>query len=100
MIDISEKQFSIIRQILDTFLPEREVMVFGSRTTNNTKPYSDLDIVIMGINPVDFRTLALLKDAFAESDLPFRIDVLQWCKINPEFKRVILPQLEIIKKAS
>ncbi len=100
MIKISKEQFGIVCQVLDTFLPGREIMVFGSRTTNTAKHYSDLDIVIMGTDKVNFQTLALLKDAFSESNLPFRVDVLQWCRINPEFKKVIQPQLQAIRKAS
>jgi len=32
-------------------------------------------------------------------DLPFRVDVVQWCKISTEFKKVIQPQLQSIKAA-
>lgn len=100
MIEISEEQFNIVCQILDNYLPGREVMAFGSRATNTAKLYSDLDIAIMGTDQVNFLTLALLKDAFSESNLPFRVDILQWCKINPEFKKVIQSQLQVIHKAS
>lgn len=100
MINLSIEHCNIVNQILDARLPGREVMAFGSRTTGGAKPYSDLDIAIMGDDPFDLRTMALLKDAFAESDLPFRVDVVQWCKISPEFKKVIQPHLECIHKAA
>ncbi|MCK5565083.1 MAG: nucleotidyltransferase domain-containing protein [Planctomycetes bacterium] len=100
MIKISKEQLKIVNEILDDYLPAREVMAFGSRTMDNPKPYSDLDIAVMGESPVDFKTLALLKDAFSESDLPMRVDILQWCKINPEFKKIILSQLQVIHKTS
>ena len=87
MIDISIEHKNIIRQILDEYIPDRKVMAFGSRTTPESKPYSDLDLAIMGDETVDLGTLALLKDAFAESDLPFRVDVVQWCRTSPEFKK-------------
>lgn len=99
MIDISPEQKDIIRQILGEYVPNREVMVFGSRTSSGSKPYSDLDLAIMGNEPVELSTLALLKEAFAESDLPFRVDVLQWCRTSPEFKRVIEPQLQPINQS-
>lgn len=71
-------------------------MVFGSRTSPTSKPYADLDLAIMGDEPVGLRTLALLKDAFAESDLSFRVDILQWCRTSPEFRKVIEPHLQSI----
>lgn len=96
MIDISAEQQETIRQILDKYVPNRKIMVFGSRTSQASKPYSDLDLAIMGDEPVELGTLGLLKDAFAESDLPFRVDVLQWCRTSPEFRKVIEPQLQPI----
>lgn len=94
MLDISTEQRDMVIRILDAHLPGREAMVFGSRATGSAKPYSDLDIAIMGDEPFDFRTQAFLKDTFAESDLPLGVDVVQWCKISPEFKKVIQPQLQ------
>ncbi|MCD6310901.1 MAG: hypothetical protein J7M11_00360 [Elusimicrobia bacterium] len=40
-----------------------------------------------------------LKEDFEESDLPFRVDVLDWNRISDEFKKVISKQYEIIQKA-
>ncbi len=96
MIDISPEQENIVRQILDQHIPDRKVMVFGSRTSPTSKAYADLDLAIMGEEPVELRTLALLKDAFAESDLSFRVDILQWCRTSPEFRKVIEPHLQSI----
>ncbi len=97
MIDLTPEQLEKVRDIFDTYLPGREVKVYGSRAGGNSKTYSDLDIAVMGPEPVDFGTLAILKDAFAESDLPFRVEILQWCRTDPEFKKVIEPQLRPLK---
>ena len=93
MVDISEEHLTIIRQILKRHIPHREVKALGSRTTGNVKPYSDLDLAVMGDKPLDLKTLALLKDDFCESDLPFRIDIIQWANTSPEFKKTIITQL-------
>ena len=96
MIDISPQQKDIIHKILDEHIPDRKVMAFGSRTSPEHQSYSDLDLAIMGDRDVDLSTMALLKDAFAESDLPFRVDVIQWCRMSPEFRKIIEPQLQPI----
>jgi predicted nucleotidyltransferase len=93
MVDISEVHLTIIRQILKKHIPQREVRALGSRTTGNAKAYSDLDLAVMGDKPLDIKTLALLKEDFCESDLPFRIDIIQWANTSPEFKVTITPQL-------
>ena len=100
MIDISAKQKEIICQILEEYIPDRMVMAFGSRTSLESKSYSDLDLAIMGDEVIDLGTLALLKDAFAESDLPFRVDVIQWCRTSPEFKKIVQSQLQQISQSN
>ena len=99
MIDISLEQKDIIRRILDEYMPDRKVMAFGSRTSLESESYSDLDLAIMGDKAVDLSALALLKDAFAESDLPFRVDVIQWCRMSREIRKVIEPQLQQINQS-
>ena len=62
---------------------------FGSRATWAAKDYSDLDLAILGKGPLDWTTLGRLKEAFEESDLPMRVDVLDWHAISGGFREVI-----------
>ena len=62
---------------------------FGSRASWTAKDYSDLDLAIVGAGPLDWRTLSRLKEAFEESDLPMRVDVLDWHAISESFRKVI-----------
>ena len=86
---MSEAQLALVSRILITWLPGREVRMFGSRARGNPKPYSDLDLVIMGDAPVPLATLGQLQDAFANSDLPWRVDVVDWATTSPEFQKHI-----------
>ena len=63
--------------------------VFGSRINGTAKPYSDLDLAVVGQKALDWRILAKLKEAFQESELPFRVDLLDWNAISDEFRNVI-----------
>jgi predicted nucleotidyltransferase len=100
MINVSSEEKQIILGILNRYIPDRKVMALGSRVMGTPKPYSDLDLAIMGDTPLDFQTLVLLKDAFAESDLPYRVDILQWCQTSPEFRKTIQPQLQTFRQVS
>ena len=53
------------------------------------KDYSDLDLAVSGEGPLDWRTLGRLKEAFEESDLPMRVDVLDWHALSDDFRRVV-----------
>lgn len=77
-----------VRRILRERSPGVEIRAFGSRVTGNARRYSDLDLVVIGPEP-DWCLLGRLKDAFSESDLPIRVDVLDWHGVSPAFRRVI-----------
>jgi predicted nucleotidyltransferase len=72
-MDIFPEHRSIVLNILSRYFPDREIRVFGSRATGTAKPHSDLDLVIMGDEPIPVMTLRKLRDAFDDSELPF------WC---------------------
>jgi len=37
-----------------------------------------------------------IKDAFSESDLPFRVDVLEWSRTSEEFRKIIAENYEVV----
>jgi type I restriction enzyme S subunit len=88
-MDLSPEHRKIASDILARHLPDREVQVFGSRATGTAKPFSDLDLVIMGDEPLPVTTLRILRDAFDDSDLPFQVDLVEWAGTSEEFRKVI-----------
>lgn len=78
MLDLTPRELNEIRSILHRRLPGREVRAFGSRANGTAKRHSDLDLAIMGDDPVPALTLEELRDDLDDSDLPFRVDVLEW----------------------
>ncbi|MCX7114516.1 MAG: nucleotidyltransferase domain-containing protein [Gammaproteobacteria bacterium] len=89
MINIKAKDLQTIKTILKHFIPNTPVWVFGSRITAHAKPYSDLDMVIKGKDLIPQQVYYQIKDALEESDLPFRVDVLDWHRISPAFQNII-----------
>jgi predicted nucleotidyltransferase len=69
--------------------PGREVRAFGSRALEKAKPFSDLDLAVMGESPLGDSVLADLLEAFRETDLPFRLDVLDWAETGESFRQVV-----------
>lgn len=93
-IDLKPKYVVLVKTILNKYIPQAEVWVFGSRTTTQHHPYSDLDLLIRGSNPIPLSTLGLLMEEFADSDLPYKVDLVDWHRISQEFKDSIAEQLE------
>ena len=86
---MSAQELALVNALVAEWLPASEVRLFGSRARGTPKPYSDLDLVIMGDTPTPLSTLGQLQEAFACSDLPWRVDVVDWANTAPEFQRHI-----------
>ena len=97
MIDVEEKYLTEIRRILGEHVPDCEVRVFGSRIEGKARDFSDLDLVLVGSEKLNWRRVEFLKDAFASSNLPMTIDVIDWHAISNEFRAIIEDNYEIIQ---
>ncbi|MDR0290091.1 MAG: nucleotidyltransferase domain-containing protein [Treponema sp.] len=89
MINISENELTIINGIISDLAPDCDVLAFGSRYYMKAKRYSDLDLAFMGDKKLGLKRCFQLEDAFAESDLPYRVDVLDYYILSPEFRAII-----------
>ena len=87
--DVSADALRFVQDALARYVPDREVRVIGSRARGPAKPFSDLDLVVMGEDPLDLLTRARLRDAFDESDLPFVVDIVEWATSSGAFRQII-----------
>jgi type I restriction enzyme S subunit len=88
-LDIRSDHWAIVRAILQKHVPQREVWAFGSRARHTAKPYSDLDLAILGDEPLGLALSAALSDDFSESDLPWKVDVVDWATTHESFRQII-----------
>ena len=89
-IDLAAEQRRLVLQILRANLPAAaKVWVFGSRATGRARRYSDLDLAIDAGRPLTLDETAGLGEAFSDSDLPYRVDVVDWQAIGDRFRQVI-----------
>jgi len=98
MIDLDYSQFKIVQQILQQHAPEYEVRAFGSRVSGTASRFSDLDLALISSEPVDWRRVEALKDAFAESDLTIIVDVLDWQRISEGFRQKVGDLYEVVQE--
>ncbi len=97
MIDLAPEQLAIVRRLLAAHVPECEVRAFGSRVTGKAKPYSDLDIVLLGPARLPLGRLAALREAFQDCELAIRVDVIDWHTLSENFRNIIAAQCEILQ---
>ncbi|MBI4351726.1 MAG: nucleotidyltransferase domain-containing protein [Elusimicrobia bacterium] len=96
MLDVKEEDLAVIREILKKRVPGAVAIAFGSRVAGTAVPQSDLDLALKADGRLDFAVLGNIKMDFEESVLPFRVDVLDWASLSPEFKKIIESHREII----
>lgn len=88
-LDVEPRHWAIIQNILKQHVPGFEVWAFGSRTKGTAKPHSDLDLAVITQQPLSLQMQVALAEAFSESDLPWRVDVLDWSTTQDTFKHLI-----------
>jgi len=89
MIAISENSLNLVKDILKNTVPNSEVRVFGSRVNGTNRKHSDLDLALIGKEKFGISILGNVKEAFMESTLPFRVDVLDYNAVSENFRKII-----------
>lgn len=86
-LQLTDAQLAAVRQILGR---EPAVLVFGSRASGDARPFSDLDICLRRPEPIPDAEIGGLREAFQESDLPFKVDLVDFHRVEPAFRELIL----------
>ena len=97
-IDINPIDLKTVQQILREKVPELEVRVFGSRASWTARETSDLDLVLMTKEPLDISRMAKLKESFSKSNLPFRVDIVDWADTSENFRKITEEKYSLIQQ--
>ena len=89
-LDLRSDHLAIVRAALHRHVPDRKVLAFGSRANLRAKRYSDLDLAILGDEPLSLDTTSALAEELGESDLPFKVDLVDWTTVDEAFREIIL----------
>ncbi len=84
-IDITATERKTVLDLLDRHLPNTTAWVYGSRVKWTSRPQSDLDLVVFP-TPTQLGRVGDLREAFEESDLPFRVDLFVWNDVPASFR--------------
>ena len=99
-IDIAPADWAIVRDLLQKHVPDREVWAFGSRAKRTAKMYSDLDLAVITDTPMSFEVSGALREDFSESDLPWRVDIVDWATTSEAFRRIIEQDKVVLQSAA
>ncbi|EXI61386.1 hypothetical protein MHD_08895 [Mannheimia granulomatis] len=88
-LDVTTEELAIVKFILQQFVPNYPVWAFGSRVKGTARKYSDLDLAIITETPLTFLERDNLKEAFSESDLAWKVDIVDWATTSEAFRQII-----------
>jgi type I restriction enzyme S subunit len=97
LIDVHPDHWTIVQEILQKNVPQYEVWAFGSRTTWKAKKFSDLDLAIITDKPLSLDISASLRSDFSESDLPWKVDIVDWATTSESFRKIIEREKVVIQ---
>jgi predicted nucleotidyltransferase len=93
-IALKDEERNLVKSLVKAYVPDVKIYAYGSRTTDDVKPYSDLDIALdKNGEKIDFRNIFDIKELMSASRLPFLVDVSDWSSLSDEFKDIIKDDL-------
>ena len=103
-LDITADQRKTILSLLETIFQTRPLGCMARVPSGPARPHSDLDMVVFA-TPKQSARVFDLREAFEESNLPFRVDLFAWDTVPEEFRRqieashVVLVEMEELSMA-
>lgn len=87
-LDLDADYLEVVLELLRSHIPDTAVWAYGSRVSGKARKYSDLDLVAFA-STSQGKQIADLKEAFEESNLPFRVELFVWNEIPEHFHNEI-----------
>jgi predicted nucleotidyltransferase len=86
-LDVREDHAAILLSVLRAHLPSgARAYVFGSRAHGGARPFSDLDLALEWDRPLGLDILGRISEALSESDLPYKVDIVDLAIIDLTFR--------------
>ena len=89
MIAVSPAEMEMILAIIKKHVPQCDLLACGSRFKGTHDDASDLDLAIVGKEKLGLSLIGRIKEDFMESDIPFKVDVLDYHSISPAFREIV-----------
>lgn len=96
MIDLPDTIRARLIDIVQHRLGDQRVFLVGSRARGQAKPFADVDLLLMNEQSLPPATRATLRCDFEESDIPFKIDLLEWADLSPTFRERIKKEAQLL----
>ncbi len=99
MTELDQSSLDEMLAILERYAPQCEVWRPMHHSRSGAASEADIELVLAGGDPLDWATLELLKDAFAESGLSIIVNIRDWHALPEQQRDAIAREHAVIKSA-
>ncbi len=96
MLKIEEKHLKIAKEILSKY--PYSFYIFGSRVKGGAKKLSDIDLCFF--DKIPEKKLMELEEDFEESNLPYKVDIVDWHKCDTNMQKIIKKDMVCLQENS
>ena len=88
-ITVPHRHLQYILEQIKLYVPDATVWAFGSRIKGSHRPASDLDLAVLCDKETAKKQLPKLNDIFVESDIPFKVQLLDFNRLPANMQKNI-----------
>lgn len=97
---LDTEQLETVQRILGLHFEGIEVWAYGPRVNGtDCPPDMDLELVVISEKPISFDDMTAVEKAFVESELPFRVDIIDWAKLPESLQKQIKKDHDVVQAA-
>ena len=96
-IDLDADQLRMVKEIINRYIPNKKVWVYGSRITQEAQETSDLDLVVFDCSSDEIYDL---RENFSKSDVLVSVDIMDWENIPDSFRETIKKEYVVLQNGS
>ena len=97
---LDTEQLETVQRILNLHFEGVEVWAYGPRVNGtDCPPDMDLELVVISEKPISFDDMTAVEKAFVESELPFRVDIIDWAKLPESLQKQIKKDHDVVQAA-
>ena len=98
---LDTEQLETVQRILGLHFEGIEVWAYGPRVNGtDCPPDMDLELVVISEKPISFEDMTAVEKAFVESELPFRVDIIDWAKLPESLQKQIKKDHDVVQAAN
>ena len=97
---LETEQLETVQRIVGLHFEGLEVWAYGARVTGvDLTPDTQLELAVITDKPLSFEAMTAVEKAFAESGLPFGVDVIDWVKLPESLQKQIKKEHDVVQAA-